>query len=772
MLAAKAEQAPIMRQAANPEKRRLVASLGHARTGDDFAVSAIAILANFIGAAWLVRADANPDDAPLFDTLSVSASGSTVAHANAGDTPAAGRPSSDGASAADALFAPLFEAAHDGAASPPAADGSNHDWTDVFTSDGSFRFDPDQDAVTDPAAHVGNTNSAAEGFSTRPDASMHDMPSMAEGSFAAAASGLSHSGAPGGDPMAGVTGANGVPAIGAAAALPAGPASQQSQTPVLAWLGDIGSGATNGASSANGGTAVNNANGGSGLVIDVVYDASVANAPAGFTAAVAAVVAYYESHFSNPVTITIDVGYGEIDGQALAPDALGESETYLTSVSYAALHAALVKNADAIGDSAAAASLPATSPVSGQYWVSTAEARALGLAGADTSVDGYAGFSNAVSFDYNDANGIGANQYDFFGVVAHEFSEVMGRQMMDGEHFSGAAGYEPLDLFHYSAPGVRDFSGTTAGYASPDGGATNLDNFNTNPDGDFGDWAASAGDNSYLAFSSPGVADPVTASDFTVMNLLGWDPGSSTTPPPVVVAAHAHDTLGGSVAKTAASGVLVKDLESDSGAVLSVSAVDGSRANVSHAVAGAYGTLTLHSNGSYTYTNTNPDAVNHVKEDTFDYTVSNGDGGTANSSLTILITNPSETYVTGAQGGTIRGASGPTVLDGSAGDMNLTAGTGGHQWLVGGPGDTLAGNTARDTFMFAPGFGDERVDHFNSAHDVIDLPKSLFPDFAAVKADMEASRGNTVITLDGGDAITLMHVAPSQLHAHNFHFII
>jgi hypothetical protein len=100
--------------------------------------------------------------------------------------------------------------------------------------------------------------------------------------------------------------------------------------------------------------------------------------------------------------------------------------------------------------------------------------------------------------------------------VAHEFSEVMGRQMMDGADFVGAAGYEPLDLFHYSAPGVRDFSGTTAGYISPNGGVTNLDNLNTNPNGDFGDWAASAGNDSYQAYSNPGTLNPVTASDITV----------------------------------------------------------------------------------------------------------------------------------------------------------------------------------------------------------------------------------------------------------------
>ena len=95
------------------------------------------------------------------------------------------------------------------------------------------------------------------------------------------------------------------------------------------------------------------------MVINVVYDSSVNNAPAGFVSGVQSVVNYFESHFSNPVTITIDVGYGEVMGQSLGSGALGESITYFDQVSYTQLRNALVANANAIGDSAAAASLPA-----------------------------------------------------------------------------------------------------------------------------------------------------------------------------------------------------------------------------------------------------------------------------------------------------------------------------------------------------------------------------------------------------------------------------
>jgi hypothetical protein len=304
-----------------------------------------------------------------------------------------------------------------------------------------------------------------------------------------------------------------------------------------------GSGGT-GSGSGSGGTLVSGNSGSSGLVINIVWDASVANAPAGFEAGVESVVSYFESHFSNPITITIDVGYGEVAGQSLGFGALAESETVLTSMSYSALEAALVANADAIGDTAAAANIPTTSPVSGNWWLSTAEAQALGLSNVGGNPDGYVGVSSSVSFSYNDSNGVPLGQYDFFGVVAHEISEVMGRQMMDGENFQGGTSYEPLDLFHYSAAGVRDFSGTTAGYFSPDGGTTNLGNFNTNPSGDFGDWAASVGNNSFLAFSNSGVVNPVTANDLAEMNLLGWDPTTSGGAP-VVTIALVDDTSGG-----------------------------------------------------------------------------------------------------------------------------------------------------------------------------------------------------------------------------------
>src|SRR5207302_10948286 len=139
------------------------------------------------------------------------------------------------------------------------------------------------------------------------------------------------------------------------------------------------------------------------------------------------------------------------------------------------------KSAD---DTSAVASLPAGDPIAGvhYYWATTAEAKALGLLGAQNP-DGFVGFTSAANtFDYNNNDGVTAGQYDFYGVVAHEISEVMGRSLLVGESLGGKApSYAPMDLFHFSAPGVRDFVGpaTSPGYLSYfslDNGATNLDN--------------------------------------------------------------------------------------------------------------------------------------------------------------------------------------------------------------------------------------------------------------------------------------------------------
>ncbi len=185
-------------------------------------------------------------------------------------------------------------------------------------------------------------------------------------------------------------------------------------------------------------------------------------------------------------------------------------------------------------DASVVASLPAASPVSGgNFWVTTAQEKALGLTAANgTSVDGSVGFGLASLFTYGDTatSGTGwpAAHSDFFATVVHELTEVMGRQLLTGAtEGTLTKSYTLLDLLHYSAAGTRDFTASKAGYFSPDVGVTNLNDFNTSSGGDAGDWASSVTADPFDAFASSGVFEPVSANDLTTFDAIGWRPSGS-----------------------------------------------------------------------------------------------------------------------------------------------------------------------------------------------------------------------------------------------------
>ena len=261
------------------------------------------------------------------------------------------------------------------------------------------------------------------------------------------------------------------------------------------------------------------------MIINVSYDQSASSLPAGFTSGVSAVVQFFQSQFTDPITFNLHVGYGDVHGSPLNPGSLGQSYFTLNPYTYTQLKTALLAQATSTDDQIAIGTLPATDPTGGgQILIAQAEAAALGLLAPNTTIDTYVGFSNTASFAYNNSGGVPVGQYDFFGVVAHEISEAMGRALAVGQTISGFTNsYYPLDFFHYSAAGTREFVGTNVGYFSIDGGTTNLDNFNSNPNGDFGDWDASAGNDSFLAFSNSGVLNAVTPTDLIVMDILGYD---------------------------------------------------------------------------------------------------------------------------------------------------------------------------------------------------------------------------------------------------------
>lgn len=210
----------------------------------------------------------------------------------------------------------------------------------------------------------------------------------------------------------------------------------------------------------------------------------------------------------------------------MGPNGLGASSYSLNTQTFASITTALTNDSTSADDASAVASLPGSDPVTGTHsWTLTpAEEMALGIIPDNGSAsDGSIRFSNTATFDFDRTDGITAGAFDFFGVVAHEFTEIMGRELNAvGNTAASGPGDHPLDLFKFSAANTREFVGTNAGYFSLDGGTTNLNNFNTATNGDFGDWAASAGNDSFLAFSSSGVPNIVSLADLRTMDVIGW----------------------------------------------------------------------------------------------------------------------------------------------------------------------------------------------------------------------------------------------------------
>jgi len=270
-------------------------------------------------------------------------------------------------------------------------------------------------------------------------------------------------------------------------------------------------------SDGNGGTLVTAS---SGLTINISYD-NQAGVPSSLQNAISYVVNYYETLFSNPITVNIDVGYGEVDSQPLGSTALGESISNVESFSYSKVVTALEALPPSGARTSAYANLPGTSPDAGNMLLTTAQAKALGLdPGNSTSLDGWVGFSNTEPFSYTPNATPGLGQYYFVGVAEHEISEVMGRQS-----FLNSAAFGVMDLFRYSAAGTIQTTTGAPSYFSIDGGNTDLDNWNnykTGDHNDLGDWAPSAGNDAYDDVSNSGVINEVTQTDLTLMNVLGY----------------------------------------------------------------------------------------------------------------------------------------------------------------------------------------------------------------------------------------------------------
>jgi hypothetical protein len=278
----------------------------------------------------------------------------------------------------------------------------------------------------------------------------------------------------------------------------------------------------------------------SALNINLTFDTDANLMAAGLTAsditamkaACSSAAAQFTSRYSDPINVNIKVtaSPGTSD--------LGSSRTFFDAVdSYNNLQAAFAgdsKTADDAttvgnGGSLRAGADPITTPH--MYNVTRAQAKALGLRPDDMQNDGTFNFGGGQAWTYDPNNRKVAGKFDFIGVAMHEYSEIMGRNsiMADPQFDPGTPNYCAYDLFHYTGAGTRGLNSGPGRSFSFNNGTSLLIAFNDGGNGgDLQDWAGPAPD-SFNAFGPPNEQDDMTPVDLQVMDVIGYDRGTTAS---------------------------------------------------------------------------------------------------------------------------------------------------------------------------------------------------------------------------------------------------
>ena len=272
------------------------------------------------------------------------------------------------------------------------------------------------------------------------------------------------------------------------------------------------------------------------LVIDGTFGNSITSLSDASTveAGIDAAITRLEAAVATPITVYIDfesIGTG-----------LGESDTYYQEISYSQYTSDLQSLPMLSGvQQTALASLPVQTdnPVDGDpnMYLTLPLLRAIN----DPTYGTYfGGLDSTISLNLSIINASrtgtqNPDDYDLQAVVAHEMDEALGIGGAGSVLNSGTTGpVRPMDLFRYSASGVRSFSESSdvTSYFSINGGVTDLVHFNQTSAGDFGDWgngttpAENEGNTPPQvqdAFGDPGVDVNIGLNELTALNAVGYE---------------------------------------------------------------------------------------------------------------------------------------------------------------------------------------------------------------------------------------------------------
>lgn len=261
---------------------------------------------------------------------------------------------------------------------------------------------------------------------------------------------------------------------------------------------------------------------------------------------------------------------------------------------------------------------------------------------------------------------------------------------------------------------------------------------------------------------------------FVEASLSGGDPfvGSAesqqtVTPPPVVAGNNAPTANADAGATTQAINVTVSvlgnDTDPDAGDTLTVVAV----------TQGANGSVVINANGTITYT---PDA-GFTGNDSFSYTISDGNGGSSTAQVTVTVTPAGCTIMGTAGADTLNGTVNADVICGADGDDTLNGNNGNDILRGGNDNDVLNGQNGSDALYGEAGNdqlnggngqdyldGGAGIDTLNgdNGNDVLDggagadiLAGGLGSDvlvWDAADTSIDGGSGNDTLRITGGDA--------------------
>jgi hypothetical protein len=259
------------------------------------------------------------------------------------------------------------------------------------------------------------------------------------------------------------------------------------------------------------------------MQINLSYDSSTAGAPAAFFTAMNYCAQYLDNLITNNITVNIDVGWGEAGGASIAAGDTGQGGAEGIILSYAQLKAALLAHSNSAADASAYANLPSADISNGAgFLVAAAEAKAWSLISATgAELDGVVGFDVSIPWNFSTSNLAIAGEYSFVSVALQELSHALGRSI----GLTASTPLTVLNLFKFASPGQIQTEVGGPAYFSTDGGATNLATFATTSD--YSDWSNTVPNDAFDAFFSPGIAYTMSATDITVMNVLGYGINSS-----------------------------------------------------------------------------------------------------------------------------------------------------------------------------------------------------------------------------------------------------